>query len=266
MRMISLIPLAMLALSSPGWASPYDKLAQVEVIPGWRNANGDHIAGLRITLAPGWKTYWRAPGDAGIPPSFSFSGSENIRAVAPHWPVPEVFNSNGMQTIGYHDGVVFPLTVFTDAPDQPMQISGRIDIGVCEEICIPVSLSFDAALPIDGGRDSAITAALVDRPMTQSEAGIGPVSCSIDPIRDGLRVTTKFDLPPLSTDEVVVVESGDANVWVSEAQTQRYGDQISATVDMVHHSGSAFALDRSRVKISVFGGHQAIEILGCAGR
>ena len=106
MRMITLIPCALLALPSASVALPLDKLAQVEVLPGWRAANGDHIAGLRITLAPGWKTYWRAPGDAGIPPIFSFTGSQNIQAVAPHWPVPEVFDSNGVQTIGYHDGVV----------------------------------------------------------------------------------------------------------------------------------------------------------------
>ncbi len=264
MRMITLIPFALLAAPSASLALPLDKLAQVEVLPGWRAANGDHIAGLRITLAPGWKTYWRAPGDAGIPPIFSFTGSQNIQAVAPHWPVPEVFDSNGVQTIGYHDGVVFPLTVFSKTPDQPMQITGQIDLGVCEEICIPVSLDFDATLPIRGSRDSAITAALVNRPLTQSEAGVGDVTCAIDPIHDGLRVTTKFDLAPLGSSDVVIVEAGDANIWVSEAQTQRTGNQISATVDMVHNTETAFGLDRSKIKITVLGGHQAVEIHGCS--
>ncbi|KJZ18057.1 hypothetical protein TW80_16130 [Loktanella sp. S4079] len=254
----------MFAFGHPAIASPTGRLAQVEVLPGWRDSNGNHIAGLRITLAPGWKTYWRAPGDAGIPPTFSFNGSENIQAVAPHWPVPDVFDSNGMQTIGYHDGVVFPLTVFSATPDQPMQMSGRIEIGICEEICIPVTLDFDAALPITGSRDTAITAALIDRPMSQAEAGVGKVTCAIAPIHDGLRMTARFDLPPIADKDVVVIEAGAPDIWVSEAQTQRDGAELSATVDMVHHSGTVFGLDRSKIKITVLGDHQAVEIKGCS--
>lgn len=252
-----------MALPAPLVANPFDELAHVEVLTGWRAPNGDHIAALRITLAPGWKTYWRAPGDAGIPPTFSFSGSQNIRAVEPHWPIPDVFYSNGMRTIGYHGGVVFPLTVTSTDQDQPMQISGQIDMGVCEEICIPVTLNFDAMLPVTGSRDSAITAALVNMPMTQAQAGVGKVVCAIDAISDGLRLTASFDLAPIGSPETVVIESGDANVWVSEAQTQRVGNRVSASVDMVHHSGSAFGLDRSRVQITVLGGNQAIELQGC---
>ncbi|MCG3269348.1 protein-disulfide reductase DsbD domain-containing protein [Yoonia sp. I 8.24] len=265
MYMKKMIPFVLVALTSAATAAPYDDLAQIEVLTGWRKANGDHVAGLRITLAPGWKTYWRAPGDAGIPPMFTFTGSQNISAIAPHWPTPEIFDSAGMQTIGYHDSVVFPLTVHSDAPDQPMQISGQIDIGVCEEICIPISLEFDASLPASGSRDSAITAALVDRPLTQAEAGIDHVTCAIDPISDGLRVTTAFDLAPLGGDEVVVVETADANVWVSQAQVDRQGDQLRASVDMVHSAGTAFGLDRSQMTITVLNGHQAVEIRGCTG-
>ncbi|WP_090201639.1 protein-disulfide reductase DsbD domain-containing protein [Yoonia tamlensis] len=260
----TLIPLALLALTNSAVASPFDDLAQVEVLPGWRAANGDHIAGLRITLAPGWKTYWRAPGDAGIPPVFSFNGSQNISAIAPHWPTPDVFDSAGMQTIGYHDSVVFPLTVHSNDPSTPMQISGRIDIGVCEEICIPVSLDFDALLPASGTRDSAITAALVDRPMTQAEAGIGHVVCSVDLIEGGLGVTAIFDLAPLGGTEVVVVESGDANIWVSQSRIERRGTQIRASVDMVHHTDDSFGLDRSDITITVLNGQRAVEIHGCA--
>ncbi len=255
--------LVLLAVPTTIVAGPLDEIAKIEVLPGWRTASGDHMAGLRITLAPGWKTYWRAPGDAGIPPQFSFDGSSNISMVTPHWPIPVVFDQNGMRSIGYHDSVVFPITVATTDPQTSTQISGQIDIGVCEEICIPVTLTFDATLPVTGTRDSAITAALISRPLTQVEAQVGTVTCTIAPISDGLRVTTTVDVATTGPSEVVIVEAGDANIWVSEADVTRNGRQLRATVDMVHTSGTAFSLDRSAVRITVLGRDHAIDIQGC---
>lgn len=258
-----LIPLALAVMPTFGAAGPFDDLAAIEVLPGWRNALGEHIAGIRITLEPGWKTYWRAPGDGGIPPQFSLAGSENISGFAPHWPVPEVFRQNDMYSVGYNDSVVFPLRLFSEDPSAPMRVTGQIQIGVCEEICIPVTLNFDELLPSEGERDAAITAALINRPMTEDEANVGNVICRIAPINDGLQVTTIVDVPPAGASEYVVVEAGDANVWVSEADVVRVGNSLSATVDMVHISGASFALDRSAVRITVLGESQAIDIQGC---
>ena len=63
-----------------------DEVVSASVLTGWRMENGHHMAALRITLAPGWKTYWRAPGEAGIPPRFDWTGSDNLSAVTVHWP------------------------------------------------------------------------------------------------------------------------------------------------------------------------------------
>ncbi len=41
-----------------------------QVLEGWVRADGTRMAAVQLDLEPGWKTYWRAPGDAGIPPSF----------------------------------------------------------------------------------------------------------------------------------------------------------------------------------------------------
>src|SRR6056297_1113481 len=80
-------------------AMPAD-VVRAEVLPGWTTGAGTRMAALRLTLAPGWKTYWRAPGDAGIPPAFDWSGSRNLKGVAFHWPAPDVFQSYGIRTIG----------------------------------------------------------------------------------------------------------------------------------------------------------------------
>jgi len=264
MRQLLLTTAVLMTLPTLSVAGPFDELAQVEVLPGWRMANGDHIAGLRITLEPGWKTYWRAPGDAGIPPQFSFAGSSDISAITPHWPVPEVFNQNGMQSIGYNGSVVFPITVSSQDATAPIQISGQLNIGVCEEICVPVALDFDALLPPSGARDTSITAALINQPLSASEANVGDVTCAISPIDDGLRVTTIVDVPATGNSEHVVVEVGSPGIWVSEADVTRNGNQLSATVDMVNSQASAFALDRSAVRITVLGSNQAIDIQGCS--
>ncbi|MFY8145805.1 MAG: protein-disulfide reductase DsbD domain-containing protein, partial [Rhodobacter sp.] len=78
--------LALACLSHPARAMTQDDLLSAEVLPGWRTEQGTHMAALRLTLAPGWKTYWRSPGDAGIPPLFNWSGSQNLSGVRVHWP------------------------------------------------------------------------------------------------------------------------------------------------------------------------------------
>jgi DsbC/DsbD-like thiol-disulfide interchange protein len=57
--------------------SPAD-MVQIRILPGWSRDDGSHMAALHLILAPGWKTYWRAPGDAGIPPMMDLEGSDNL--------------------------------------------------------------------------------------------------------------------------------------------------------------------------------------------
>lgn len=240
-----------------------DDIARVDVIPGWRANADSHVAGLRITLAPGWKTYWRSPGDAGIPPQFSFSRSDNLADAQFSWPVPVVFQDNGMRSIGYTDGVVIPVTVTPTQVGAPITFRGDMVIGVCEEVCVPVHLSFEAVLPVEGSRDGAIVASLMDRPETQAEAGVTQSTCRIDPIKDGLQLTTVIAAPGLGGSEEIVIETSDPMVWVSEPDVTISGGQIMATSDLVHTSGEAFALDRSGVRITILGETRAIDIQGC---
>ena len=264
MRRNPLIILALAALPSFAFGQSFDDLAQVDLMPGWRSEAGTHTAAIKNTLAPGWITYWRAPGDAGIPPEITFSGSDTIQSITPHWPTPNVVGEDGARSIGYYESVIVPLTVDLGSSPQDIALQGEITIGVCEEICIPVTLPFSALLPVDGANDAAISAALADQPMTQTAADVGEVTCKIDAIADGLRMTTTIDVATTGTKEHVVIEASDPRVWVSEARTQRQGGMLSATVDMVHPSGQPFAFDRSAVRITVLGSDQAIDIRGCA--
>ena len=78
------------------------------------------MAGVRIALDKGWKTYWRSPGDAGIPPSLNFADSQNVARVTVHWPTPEIFDQNGLRSVGYDDELILPLEITPADPSQPV--------------------------------------------------------------------------------------------------------------------------------------------------
>lgn len=261
------LPLAALALVAPLPAAADDipdVLAHVEVMPGWRADNGTHHAAFAITLAPGWKTYWRTPGDAGIPPIFDWSSSENLAGVGVSFPVPHVFYENGMRSIGYDDGMILPITLRAEDAGTDIELSGRMTIGVCLDICVPVELDFAALLPgSETTPSNAVSKAMTDRPMTESEAGVEYVSCDIEPIRDGMRITAMIDVPPMSDEDVAVIELPDRTIWVSEAKMTRSGNTLVASADMVPPDAQPFVLSRQDVRITVFGGGQAIDIRGC---
>ncbi|SIO42737.1 Disulphide bond corrector protein DsbC [Octadecabacter temperatus] len=252
-----------MCMAAPALAGPTDGVVELEILEGWRTENGTHMAGLQVRLAPGWKTYWRSPGDGGIPPRFGWQGSSNFDGVAMHWPVPEVFHQSDMRSIGYSDVVVIPMELNVTDQGEPVQMRGQLQIGICEEICVPVLLDFDATLPAAGARDPMIVAALLDRPQTAQEAGVGAVTCAITPIEDGLQVTTRLAMAPLGANEDVVIEAGDQQVWVSQPQTWREGDALFARSDMIHVNGGSFALNRSEVRITVMADGRSVDIQGC---
>ena len=95
-------------------------------------------AGVQVRLAPGWKTYWRSPGDAGVPPQFEFAGSENVKAVAVLWPAPQRFLEDGITLIAYKGDVTFPLHVVPEDVGKPVLLRLQLAYGICEKVCIPV--------------------------------------------------------------------------------------------------------------------------------
>lgn len=256
---------ALAAMVLPATAEMSDDIVSLEVLPGWQTDAGTRMVGLQLTLLPGWKTYWRAPGDGGIPPQVSWGGSHNIKMARFHWPVPDVFEVGGMRSIGYHDQVVIPIELSTASPGAPSRMSGALDIGVCMDICVPVELSFDLMLEGAGSPDAAIVAALVDRPMTRAEAGVSGVTCKLSPTENGLHILATITMPQAGSNEAVVIETNDPGVWVSEPVAVRTGGTLTAEAEMIHLEGGAFAVDRSALRFTVLGNAQAVDVMGCTG-
>jgi DsbC/DsbD-like thiol-disulfide interchange protein len=246
-------------------ASDTTGLSLVELRPGWRMDDGTHMAALHLVLEPGWKTYWRAPGDVGIPPQFDWSGSRNIEAISANWPTPVVFFEQGMRSVGYMNEVVIPLHMTAQSREQDMHLAGEMQIGICKDICIPATLTFAATLPPDVTRpDPMIAAALTNRPYTASEAGVRGVTCSIEAGENGAVVLhVRIDMPSAGGTEFVVVEAGNPQVWVAEPDSRRDAAILEASTRLVHVDGRSFALNRSDLRFTVIGDSRAVDIQGC---
>jgi len=244
-------------------ANPPEDLVGVEILDGGRKSDGTYSAALRLTLKDGWKTYWRSPGDAGIPPRFTWRGSRNLDDVEITWPTPEVFLTSGFRTIGYLDQVVLPFTVSPGSDNRPVRLKGRMELGICKDVCVPTDVRFDHELNPDASRHPAIVAALASRPYSPAEAGVKSVKCNLAPSADGIRIEAQIAMPSAGGREVAVIEPGHPDVWAAETSSERHGNVLVAHSVMNHVSGSSFALDRSKVRITVLGNHHAVDIIGC---
>jgi len=144
-------------------ASPWqrDGHSAVRLLAGSRSG-AVLMGGIAFQLEPGWKTYWRTPGDSGVPPRFDFSKSENIEAVTVLWPAPMKFDDGaGGYSLGYNNQVVLPLRIVAKSADKPVTLRADINYAVCEKLCIPVEASAELAITsVASTEDSALFAAL----------------------------------------------------------------------------------------------------------
>ena len=245
-------------------AGGMNDLVQIKVLDGGLTSRGTYQAALHLTLADGWKTYWRAPGDSGIPPQFNWRRSRNVDAVTITWPTPTVFNQNGLRSIGYKHELVLPIEITPSRADKPVRLKGEIEFGLCKDICIPASLRFDQALDAQAARNPEIAAALAQRPLDASEAGVRNATCRLSPNKDGgMRIEAHITMPSAGGHEVVVIEPGNPQLWAEQTETSRRGDVLIASTTLSSGSGGAFVLDRSQVRITVLGQRHAVDIVGC---
>lgn len=170
--------LAAIFVTTPVFAadsSAWDRDARggIRLIAGNSAADGAIRAGVELNLAPGWKTYWRYPGDSGVPPRFDFERSENVKSVSVLWPAPHRFPDEGGFTIGYKNGVLFPLRIVPQDKTRPVVLRLKLDYAVCEKLCVPAEGK--AELPLTGAPSS------LDASLAAAEAEV-PKSV---PLNDG---------------------------------------------------------------------------------
>ncbi len=116
-------------------------------------------AGVEIKMQPGWKTYWRYPGDSGVPPAFDFNASDNVKSVTVLWPAPVRFSDGSGHSIGYKEPVIFPLRVVPRDAGKPVMLRLNLEYAVCETLCVPAKGKAELALSGAAGSQDATLAA-----------------------------------------------------------------------------------------------------------
>src|SRR5262249_36450104 len=187
--------------TTPAWAadaSAWDgtQRSAVRLIGGARAEGGAALrAGIEMRLAPGWKAYWRYPGDSGLPALFDFAKSRNVKSVTVRWEAPQRLADEGGTSIGYKHDIIFPLDVVPQDRGKPVTLALAIDYGVCEKFCVPVDAKAQRML---GGKPTAQDAriaasdARVPKPVTLGQDG----AISIRGVkREGSRVVVDVAYP-----------------------------------------------------------------------
>jgi len=155
-------------------ASPWVALhkARVRLVGGARRSKS-YLAGVEISLGDGWKTYWRNPGDAGVPPVFDWLGSTNVASLKVLYPAPSRISESAADTIGYKHAVLFPVEVTPKDPTKPVELKLLLEFGICREICIPgqsmLSLTIPSTALASEKQPSAILAAIARVPRPQAD-------------------------------------------------------------------------------------------------
>ncbi len=145
------IALALVILVRPGAAADTsawdgDSRSAMRLLAGTSRDKSELRAGVEIRLAPGWKTYWRYPGDAGVPPQFDFSASDNVQAAQVEWPAPIRFSDGEGNTIGYKDDVILPLRIVPKDPARAVLLRLKLSYAICEKLCVPVDAASELSL------------------------------------------------------------------------------------------------------------------------
>ncbi|HET7851697.1 MAG TPA: protein-disulfide reductase DsbD domain-containing protein [Methyloceanibacter sp.] len=198
---------------SPWVKETYSKVRLVSgSVPGM---SGDHmIAGVQIRLEPGWKTYWRMPGDSGVPPSFDWSGSKNLKSAQVLYPAPHRFTDASGTAIGYEDEVVFPMIVTPERAGEPVQLKVNVDYGICKTLCIPnqADLSIELPAPAAGEGDDALLSRFFDLVPKPAETGklpaLGGIEAKLDSATPELFIDANFPDGATGTDLFIEAPGG----------------------------------------------------------
>jgi DsbC/DsbD-like thiol-disulfide interchange protein len=158
-------------------ASPWseDSRSAMRLIAGSNKGAAPLRAGIEIKLQPGWKTYWRYPGDSGVPPRFDFSGSDNLKSAKVLYPAPHLFTDESGNSLGYKDSVTFPVQVTPKLAGKPVTLALKLDYAVCEKLCVPAQGSASLTLAAGGSAQDTLlrdAEARVPQKVSAAQAGL----------------------------------------------------------------------------------------------
>jgi len=193
--------------------------------------HGEHwLAGVEITLDQGFKTYWRNPGDSGLPPRFDWSGSENVASTEIRWPAPKRHVDAAGVAYVYGKQAVIPILVKPKDPAKPIKLVLALEYGVCNDICIPAHA--DMALDLAGADSErkAIEGALAKVPLPQPLGAQADLAVlSIGPVTGDKPAFAVAIRAPSGTKPALFPEGPES--WFLSASHPADGDRFTVTVE-----------------------------------
>ncbi|MCB1500631.1 MAG: hypothetical protein KDK07_12715 [Bauldia sp.] len=261
-----LIPsLAVLAFSGPvqaaqpgfGAWSGSDQ-ARVRLIAAGIGDDGQLSGGIEIMLQPGWWTYWRSPGAAGIPPVIDFAGSENLGDVTVSFPLPQRHDDGYGASNVYVDGVLLPFRAAVPDPSAPVEMKLALGLGVCSEVCIPEHV--EVALTIAPGVHDRVAAATLAGARAQVPGAPVPGTLAVESAHrsGGSDEHPVFDLAVTAPKDAKIFVEGPADWFagVPERLAEGGGAAYRVTFDRV---GARTPIVGVELRVTLASGGQAVE-------
>jgi DsbC/DsbD-like thiol-disulfide interchange protein len=212
-------------------------------------------AGLQIEPKAGWITYWREPGNSGIPPQITIAPETGVTLDGIGYPIPKHIADGKVDDIGYDAPVTLPLTL--SAKPGTQEIKAQAFIGICKDICVPFQADFSLGLPATAQsqpEDKAILdaadARLPEAPSSKFKVNKHALS------EDMKELTLRITLPEIGdTTPEVIVAGPSGYVFAKRLMSKRDGTTLTTTIaigklpknyDIHGKSWSALIIDGSR--------------------
>jgi DsbC/DsbD-like thiol-disulfide interchange protein len=220
-------------------------------------------AGVEVRLKAGWHTYWRYPGDAGVPPRFDFAGSDNVKAVTVLWPAPQRIPEQGLVAIGYVRDVIWPLAIVPQNPAKPVTLRLKLDYAVCEKLCVPAEGKAELMVKDGSSADAALATALAKVPKQVALGEGSPLA--IRAVRregDGSRSRVVVDVAAPTGTDVALFAEGPGPEWAlpvpvavagAPAGLRRFAFELDGAPPGAKYDGASITL-------TAVAGEHAIEV------
>ena len=222
--------------------------------------DGKWQVGLEMTLKHGWKTYWRVPGESGVPPVFDWSASDNVITVQLEMPAPHRFADANGEGIGYTEAVIFPAWVTPQDPSQPARLVLDLFYAVCHDICVPVKAVLSLELSEQTARVSSSFS--LKQAWQLVPAGPSPGGPGISRIRSteaggkpALEILVSGLKAPSAAD--IFVET-TTNAYLRKPQLARTGDGVSTYLLIADGLAAGTSLKGHSVNVTVTDGSTSL--------
>jgi DsbC/DsbD-like thiol-disulfide interchange protein len=239
------------AASASSWVDATD--SKVRLVSGTVELEGQSalLAGVHLRMSPGWKTYWKNPGDSGVPPHFDWSSSKNLKRVEMLYPAPHRFADGGGTAIGYDGEVVFPVKLTPKRAGEPTELKLNFAYGLCKDLCIPNDVTLALTVDADAGKGDALLLesylAQVPKP---AAPGILPEITAIDFKPDGEKPELVVDaqFPPNAGGTDLFIDAGSSFVPVPQplgppdGGKQRFAVTFASPIEAAGIKGKSLAL------------------------